>query len=77
MSAFFEGEKMEEFIIKGDYIELNKLLKAVGFCETGGQAKLLIQNELITVNGELETRIRKKIEKGNTVIYQNKEINVR
>lgn len=67
---------MNEFKINDDYIELLKLLKACGFCDTGGQAKLLIDNELINVNGKIETRKRFKVQKGMIVSYQGEKIQV-
>ena len=56
------------------YIQLNKLLQVMGLAQTGGHAKILIQNEEVLVNGTIETRIRKKlikqdlIETGGTLI---------
>ena len=44
-------KKMEEFEIKGDYIELIALLKATGIAETGGQAKGMVDEGLVKVNG--------------------------
>ena len=57
------------FKISGDYIELNKLLKASGLCGTGGQAKMIIKDGLIIVDGEIETRIRRKIRHGMIIKY--------
>lgn len=67
---------MENFEIKDDYIELSKLLKASGLCDTGGQAKLLIDADLIYVNGETENRKRFKVKKGMTVSYDGREVKV-
>lgn len=67
---------MQEFEIKDEYIELMKLLKAAGICDTGGQAKLLIDNDLIQINGKAETRRRFKVKKGMIVSYQDISINV-
>ena len=53
----------EEFKIEGKYIELIQLLKVLGVAQTGGHAKILIQNEEVFVNGELETRVRNKLVK--------------
>ncbi len=59
----------EQFEISGEYIELNKLLKACGCCVTGGQAKIIIDSGLVTVDGETETRKRRKIKQGMIVKY--------
>jgi len=59
----------QTFKISGDYIELNKLLKASGLCGTGGQAKMIIKDGLVIVDGEIETRIRRKIRHGMIIKY--------
>lgn len=55
------------FIIEGEHIELMALLKAVGIAETGGHAKHIIDAEMVFRNGEVETRRRAKIIKGDTI----------
>ena len=67
---------METFELSGDYIELNKLLKASGVCETGGMAKMAIENGLVTVDGTVEHRKRCKIRNGQTVEYEGQTIMV-
>jgi ribosome-associated protein len=59
----------QHFVITDEYIELNKLLKASGVCETGGQAKMIIEDGLVFVDGEIETRKRRKIRDGMIVEY--------
>ncbi len=65
-----------EFEIDGDYIELFKLLKASGVCSTGGEAKILIDDGAVKVNGEIETRKRKKIVSEDRVTLFDFEIRV-
>lgn len=65
-----------EFEIEGDYIELFKLLKASGVCSTGGEAKILIDDGAVKVNGEIETRKRKKIVPEDRVTLFDFEITV-
>ncbi|MBN2466753.1 MAG: RNA-binding S4 domain-containing protein [Deltaproteobacteria bacterium] len=67
---------METFEFSGDYIELNKLLKASGLCETGGRAKIEIENGLVSVDGTVENRKRCKIRNGQTVEYEGQTIKV-
>ncbi len=55
------------------YIELNSFLKIKNLASSGGDAKQLIRSEQIKVNGEIETRIRKKLISGDTITYQDKE----
>ena len=56
-----------EFEIEGDYIELIGLLKAIGIAETGGHAKFIVEEEIVYRNGELETRKRAKLVKGDVI----------
>jgi ribosome-associated protein len=42
-------------------LRLDHFLKTMGMSETGGQAKLKIQNGEVKVNGEIETRRRRKL----------------
>ena len=59
-------EKME-FIIQGEYIEVLGLLKATGIAQTGGHAKMIVENEEVVRNGELETRKRAKLVAGDVI----------
>lgn len=58
-----------EFELKpdSDYIELIKLLKAVNVAESGAQAKNMVDDGLVSFNGEVETRKRAKVRSGDTV----------
>ena len=67
---------MESFEISGDYIELNKLLKAAGCCATGGMAKLSISEGLVKVDGAVEYRKRCKIRNGQEVTFADRTIRV-
>jgi ribosome-associated protein len=67
---------METFEFSGEYIELNKLLKASGLCESGGMAKIEIGNGLVSVDGTVEYRKRCKIRNGQTVEYGGRTIKV-
>ncbi len=48
-------------------LRLDQFLKFRGIADTGGQAKLLIQNGEVQVNGEVETRRRRKLVLGDVV----------
>ncbi|MFI3268503.1 MAG: RNA-binding S4 domain-containing protein [Rikenellaceae bacterium] len=56
-----------EFKINGEYIELIKLLKATNIASSGGEAKILVESEVVLRNGEIETRKRAKITAGETI----------
>ncbi len=64
------------FEIRGDYIELMKLLKAANLVTTGGEGKMAVAEGLVTVDGETETRKRKKIRPGQVVVFQGETIEV-
>lgn len=68
---------MEEFQLEGkEFIELNRLIKFSGFTGTGGEAKLAIANGEALINGEVETRRRKKIRSGEVLSFRSIEIKV-
>jgi len=52
-----------------EYIELNNLMKILNWVASGGEAKGQIDEGLVTVNGEVETRRRKKLRSGDKVEY--------
>ena len=58
---------METITITTEYIKLQDLLKLAGVVYTGGEAKLLIQEGAVTVNGEVCTQRGKKLRPGDTV----------
>lgn len=59
--------KQKTFAITGEYIELIKLLKAVHVCYSGGEAKQMVEEGLIFLNGNQEFRKRAKVRKGDKV----------
>ena len=56
-----------EFKIEGEYIELVQLLKAIGLAQTGGHAKMIVNEEMVYRNDELETRKRAKLRPGEII----------
>lgn len=67
----------EDFILKGDYIRLDDLLKNVGVVQTGGHAKIVIQNGEVKVNGETCTMRGKKLHSGDTTEFEAVIYNVK
>ena len=57
-------------------IRLDQFLKLAGAVGTGGQAKLLIQDGLVRVNGEVETRRRRQLRPGDVVQIDDEEWHV-
>lgn len=59
-----------------EYIELIKLLKIEGVAQTGGHAKILIEEGEVRCNGEVESRKRRKLRKGDIVQLDGLEIKI-
>ena len=66
----------QEFKITGEYIELIQLLKAIGLAQTGGHAKMIVEEEMVLRNGELETRKRAKLIVGDVIEVQDIRISL-
>jgi ribosome-associated protein len=64
------------FELRGDFIELDKLLKATGLAESGGAARMMITERLIQVDGQVELRKTAKIRAGQVVTLQGARIKV-
>jgi len=62
-----------EFKVEGEFIKLDSLLKAANVVSSGGEAKMLILDGEVLVNGEIETRRGKKIRQGDEVICKFSE----
>ncbi|MCD8356184.1 MAG: RNA-binding S4 domain-containing protein [Clostridia bacterium] len=58
---------IEEIEITTEYIKADAFLKFTGVCATGGQAKWMIEDAQVTVNGAVCTQRGKKLHKGDTV----------
>jgi len=67
---------MDIFQLRGEYIELVKLLKATGWCDTGGVAKMVVTDGLIKVDGKVELRKGCKIRRGQTVTFEQRSIKI-
>lgn len=67
----------ETITIQTEFIKLQNLLKLSGLVYTGGEAKVMVQEGLVTVNGEVCTQRGKKIRPGDTVTFEGKELTVR
>jgi ribosome-associated protein len=68
---------MRRVEINKEPVELYKILKFEGLVTTGGEAKLLIGDGQVSVNGEVETRKRRKIVDGDTIDFGGEKIQVR
>ena len=67
---------METIKLRDEYIKLGQALKAAGLVESGVEAKLVIQDGLVKVNGQTETQRGKKLYDGDEVQFENQKINI-
>ena len=67
---------MDKIKINTQYIKLSQFLKWSNLVTSGAEAKLLIQNEKVKVNGKIELQRGKKIIKGDVIQVGNKTIQV-
>ena len=67
---------MEAIQISDDYIKLGQALKLANLVSSGVEAKIVIQDGLVKVNGEVEKRRGKKIYSGDIVEFNNEKIKV-
>jgi ribosome-associated protein len=61
------------FAVRGEYIQLDQLLKATGFCESGGAAHAAIAEGRVKVDGAVDTRKRAKLRPGQRVQFAGEE----
>lgn len=66
--------KTDKIKIDSEYIKLQDLIKFCGLVGTGGEAKIVIQNGEVKVNGEVCTMRGKKLRAGDKVEFDGTEI---
>lgn len=64
------------FTLSAEFIELFKLLKATGLCESGGSAKFAVSRGEVKVDGQVETRKARKIRKGQSVEFSGRTVRI-
>ena len=62
------------FAVRGEYIQLDQLLKATGLADSGGNAHAAISDGLVSVDGEVETRKQAKLRPGQRVVYAGETV---
>jgi len=65
-----------EFKLKTEFVELDNLLKAMELAANGAEAKQNITTGLVKVNGQVETRIRRKLRSGDFVEFGEHRIEI-
>ncbi len=69
LTAKVAKREQKTFSLNEEFIRLDALLKVTGSVQTGGHAKLVIQDGKVRVNGEVCTQRGKKLRKGDVVEY--------
>ena len=67
---------MEVIRLRDEYIKLGQALKTAGLVESGVEAKEVITEGLVTVNGETDTRRGRKLYAGDMVLFDGEEIRI-
>lgn len=62
------------FAVRGDYIQLDQLLKACGLVMTGGEAHRVVESGAVRVDGKPESRKRAKLRPGQRVRLADQEV---
>ncbi|RKD35356.1 RNA-binding S4 domain-containing protein [Lacrimispora algidixylanolytica] len=67
---------METIKLKGEYIKLGQALKAAGTVGSGVDAKYIIEDGLVSVNGQIEMQRGKKLRVGDVVTFDGNTITI-
>lgn len=67
---------MEVIKLRDDYIKLGQALKAAGLAESGVDAKFVIQDGLVKVNGKVELQRGKKLVDGDVIEFDGETIKI-
>ena len=65
-----------DFELRGEFITLDRLLKATGVADSGGQARMMITEGLVRVDGQPESRKTAKLRPGQVVLCQDLRIKI-
>ena len=67
---------METIKLRDEFIKLGQALKAAGLVESGVEAKEVIQDGQVSVNGEIDTRRGRKLYSGDIASFDGNEIKI-
>lgn len=67
---------MEKVIIRDDFIKLGQAMKLAGMVGSGVDAKMLIQDGQVEVNGEVEYQRGKKLHEGDVIIFNGESVQI-
>ncbi len=67
---------MEIITIKDEFIKLGQALKLSGLADSGIEAKIMVQNGLVKVNGGIQKKKKKKLYNGDIFEFEGKQVKV-
>ena len=67
---------MEKVIIRDDFIKLGQAMKLAGMVGSGEDAKMLIQDGQVEVNGEVEYQRGKKLHEGDVITFNGESVQI-
>ena len=67
---------MEQIKLSEEYIKLGHALKAAGLVSSGVEAKIVIQDGLVSVDGEIDTRRGKKLYGGEVIEFDGQAVKI-
>ena len=67
---------MQEIKVRDEFIKLGQALKASNLVSSGVEAKLVIQDGQVEVNGEVDTRRRRKLVPGDMITFDGKSVKI-
>ena len=67
---------MEVIFLRDEFIKLGQAIKAAGFVDSGVEAKEVIQDGLVEVNGDVDTRRGRKLYEGDVVSFENQTVKI-
>lgn len=76
VKKYNRGLKMQTIKLREEYIKLGQALKAAGLVESGVDAKFVVQDGLVKVNGQIETQRGKKLVNGDIVEFDGETVKI-
>ena len=76
LSVILRGKKKLEIRIKDEFIKLGQALKLADLVSDGVEAKYVINDGLVKVNGEVDTRRGRKVYGGDVISYNGQDVKV-
>lgn len=67
---------MKTFTLKGEYIQLIQLLKALNWVEHGAMAQYVVEEGMVLYNGEVDYRKRLKVRVGDVISFDGQEVKI-